>query len=352
MDTKILIIEDNLEMRENIQEILELSGYDVSTAENGKIGAKMAISLIPNLIICDIMMPEMDGFETLYVLNKNKKTSSIPFVFLTAKSERSDWRKGMNLGADDYLMKPFDEMELLRVVETRLKKRDSLQSSLSEGTGDLNEFISNSSSLNEFKEVCATKPTIQIKKKEYVFREGDTSNSLFFIKNGKIRTSKINMDSKEYTTGLFKPSDFFGAKSLLQKIPHPESAIALEDSEIVRIHKDDFLSLIYSNRKISTQFISILSGLLIQKEEELLNLAYNSVRKRVADSLLTLFDRYSEKDEDVFSISIPRDSLASIVGTSTESVIRVLSDFKQEKLIDIKVSNIKIINLPGLKKIK
>lgn len=353
MQSKILVIEDNMEIRENIQELLELSGYLVCSAENGKLGVKIALEELPDLIICDIMMPEMDGYETLYVLSKNQKTSGIPFVFLTAKSEKSDWRKGMNLGADDYLMKPFDEMELLRVVETRIKKNDLIKSTGAPSASELDNFLKNAQDLTQLKEISKQKKTISIKRKEHIFHEGDTSNSLYYVGKGKIRAFKMNDDSKEYTTGLYKEGEFFGIKSLLQNIPHPESAVAIEDSEIIKIHKDDFLSLVYNDREVSAQFIKMLSGNLVEKEQELLDLAYNTVRKRVADGLLLLRDRYEEtSDSDRFSISIPRDSLASIAGTSTESVIRVLSDFKSEQLIEIKASNITILDQDGLAAIK
>lgn len=352
MQSKILIIEDNLEMRENIEEILELSGYDVESAENGKEGVKLALSNLPDLVICDVMMPIMDGYETLYVLSKNPKTSGIPFVFLTAKSEKDDWRKGMNLGADDYIMKPFNDMELLTVVETRLKKNQSIRSLKVTNRGELNEFLERANSLEEFKSISEAKKGVQVKKKEIIFREGDVSHYLYFVGEGKVRTFKMNEDSKEYTTGLFKQGDFFGSKSLLQEIPHTESAVALEDSEIVKIHKDDFLTLIHNNQEVSSQFIKILASNLLEKEQELLELAYNSVRKRVADGLLLLQEKYQEEGENQFSISIPRDGLASIVGTSTESVIRVLSDFKSEKLIEIKASNITILDSAGLTQIR
>lgn len=120
--TRILLIEDNTEVRENIVEILELSQYEVLAAENGKVGVKLAQSGNPDLIICDIMMPEMDGYGVLHALSKNDTTAAIPFIFLTAKADRADLRKGMEMGADDYITKPFDDIELLNAVETRLKK--------------------------------------------------------------------------------------------------------------------------------------------------------------------------------------------------------------------------------------
>ncbi|HNF42741.1 MAG TPA: response regulator, partial [Ferruginibacter sp.] len=99
----LLLIEDNDEIRDNTAEILELAGYKVTTAENGKVGVEKAIQEKPDLIICDIMMPVLDGYGVLHLLNKNPELTGIPFIFLTAKAERSDLRKGMEMGADDYI---------------------------------------------------------------------------------------------------------------------------------------------------------------------------------------------------------------------------------------------------------
>jgi len=117
---KILVIEDNFEVRDNIAEILELANYDVDTAENGKVGVVKAQEMIPDIIICDIMMPELDGFGVLYMLGRDPRTSGIPFVFLSAMADKSDIRKGMNLGADDYITKPFALSELLARVRAHL----------------------------------------------------------------------------------------------------------------------------------------------------------------------------------------------------------------------------------------
>src|SRR5690606_13956511 len=125
------IIEDNLEIREGTAEILELTGsYNVLTAENGRIGVELALKHVPDLILCAVMMPELDGYGVLYMLSKQESTMHIPFIFLTAKSECVDMRKAMEMGADDYLVKPFDDIELLNSIESRLRKRDSLQSVL------------------------------------------------------------------------------------------------------------------------------------------------------------------------------------------------------------------------------
>jgi CRP-like cAMP-binding protein len=100
------------------------------------------------------------------------------------------------------------------------------------------------------------------------------------------------------------------------------------------------------------KFIKMLSDNIIEKENQLVNLAYSSVRKRVANALVTLFDRYNQKPDEKFNISISREDLANIVGTATESLIRTLSDFKEEKLIEVKSSNITITNYDKLKKLK
>src|SRR5579885_2769730 len=115
---KILLIEDNDEIRENTAEILELSNYKVFTASNGKIGLELAFEHRPDIIVCDIMMPVLDGYGVLMSLQKNSDTQNIPFIFLSAKAERNDIRHGMQLGADDYITKPFEGSELLSAIET------------------------------------------------------------------------------------------------------------------------------------------------------------------------------------------------------------------------------------------
>jgi CheY-like chemotaxis protein len=116
---RILIIEDNTDVRENLAEILTLSGYTVETASNGKIGVEMALLNPPDLILCDIMMPELDGYGVLHIVSRNAKTADVPFVFLTAKAEKEDFRRGMSLGADDYINKPFDDTALLQTPAVR-----------------------------------------------------------------------------------------------------------------------------------------------------------------------------------------------------------------------------------------
>jgi two-component system, sensor histidine kinase and response regulator len=125
---KILVIEDDPEVRDNIADILELTDdytFEVVTAENGQAGLSRATEVQPDLIICDVMMPGLNGYEVLNALRKQDDTSNIPLIFLTAKVERDDQRAGMELGADDYLTKPFTARELLSAIAVRLAKKEA-----------------------------------------------------------------------------------------------------------------------------------------------------------------------------------------------------------------------------------
>src|SRR6185436_19494853 len=137
----LLVIDDNKDIRENTAEILELAGYKAITAENGKKGVELALKEKPDVIVCDIMMPELDGYGVLHLVRKHADTQNIQFIFLTAKTERSDFRKGMEMGADDYITKPFDDIELLNAVEIRLKKAEILSQKYPGGVQGANEFI-------------------------------------------------------------------------------------------------------------------------------------------------------------------------------------------------------------------
>ena len=121
---KILIIEDEPEMRRNLATILRLEKYQPITAENGRVGLELARKEKPDLILCDVMMPQLDGYGVLQGLRENVELAAIPFIFLTAKGEKEDLRSGMTLGADDYLAKPAAKADLLRAIEARLRRSE------------------------------------------------------------------------------------------------------------------------------------------------------------------------------------------------------------------------------------
>jgi EAL domain-containing protein (putative c-di-GMP-specific phosphodiesterase class I) len=129
--TKILVIEDEESVRENLLDLLEAENFETLTAENGLIGINLALSFMPDLILCDMMMPEMDGLGVLTAVRQDPATATIPFIFLTAKSAHADFRQGMDMGADDYLTKPFTRSELLRAIMNRLERQATLKKYLS-----------------------------------------------------------------------------------------------------------------------------------------------------------------------------------------------------------------------------
>jgi CRP-like cAMP-binding protein len=348
----VLLIEDNNDVRENTSEILKLAKYNVITAKNGKEGVEMAEKDKPDIIICDIMMPVLDGHGVLHMLSKNEETSGIPFIFLTAKAERSDMRKGMEMGADDYLTKPFDDTELLNAIESRLKKNDILRKEFAKNLEGITEFISQARGFDSLKKLSLERDVRVYKKKTDIYAEGSYPRGIYFISKGKVKTYHTNEFGKEFITELHKEGEFFGYLSLLQDEKHSSSATALEDSEIYMLPKEDFFDLIFKNADVSRKFIEMLSNDLRENEKQLLKLAYNSVRKRVAEALVKLSDKYKKDGEQKFSMNVSREDLANLVGTATETVIRTLSDFKDEKFVEVSGGTITILNYDKLVRMK
>ncbi len=348
----ILLIEDNADVRENTAEILKLAQYHVLTASNGKEGVELAQKESPDLIICDIMMPVLDGYGVLHLLAKNEDTSGIPFIFLTAKAERSDLRKGMEMGADDYLTKPFDDVELLNAIESRLKKNDILKNVFTKNLEGINNFLAEAKGIESLKKLSEEHDLRHYKKKDDIYKEGSYPRGVYFVSKGKVKIYQTNEAGKELITALHNEGDFFGYLSLLQEEKHSGSATTLEDSEIYMLPKEDFFSLLYLNHGVSKKFIEILSNNLRENEKQLLKLAYNSVRKRVAEALVKLSNKYKKEGEKIFSMNVSREDLANLVGTATETVIRTLSDFKEEKFIDVAGGKITILEYDKLAEMK
>ena len=340
----ILLIEDNDDIRSNTAEILELSNYKVIVAENGKTGVEKALECKPDLIVCDIMMPVLDGYGVLHAIHKNHTIKNTPFIFLTALSERNDFRKGMELGADDYISKPFSATELLDAIDSRLKKIDLLKQELSPGLEGLEYLIQSSCGKDALQSLTEDRNINRYKRKQTIYSQGNHANSLYFVLKGKIKVFKRNEDGKELVTDLYSPGEFLGFIPLIEGTVHQDTAEALEETEIAIIPKEDFEHLLNNNNEVAQKFIRLIANNVSEKGNFLLGLAYNSLRKKVAGALLTLENKYSQNMHDNFVINIKRESLASIAGTATESLIRTLSDFRNEKLIEIKDGSIIIIN--------
>jgi DNA-binding response OmpR family regulator len=341
---KILVIEDNQEVRENIAEIIQLSGYEVITAENGKVGAERAMSEKPDLIICDIMMPVLDGYGVLHLLNKHEQTAGTPFIFLTAKSERSDLRKGMEMGADDYITKPFDGIELLNAVESRLKKLEYLRRTFEPDPNGVNEFIDGAQQLGHIALTSEEREVCFYPKKHLLYAEGHRPKFVYYVVSGKVKTYLINDDGKEFITHVYGSGDFFGYLAILEETNYKDNAQILDDAELMLIPRKDFLNLILCDLRISGQFIKMIAHNTVSDEENLINLAYNSLRKKVSFGLLKLLEKYKADKNGVVELDISRENMASTIGVATESLIRTLGDFKSEKLIDIQNGKVIITN--------
>ena len=349
MSKRVLIIEDNNDIRDNIIEILELANYQVEGAKNGKEGVDLATKNVPDIILCDIMMPELDGYGVLYMLNKNPETSNIPFIFLTAKAERVDLRKGMEMGADDYLTKPFDDMELLNAIESRLKKKEIQLAFYSKSLDRLNTLVSKNDGLAELKKIIQERRTRQFKKNQVIYYDGDTGNGLYLVVSGKVKTIKLSEDGRELMTGMFIADDYLGVNVILANEPYADTATAVEDSVLCLIPKEQIEHLLNLYPVVAKEFIKLLANNIRDKEDQLLQLAYQSVRKKLAMALLRLYKQQNEKE---LNIKISREDLAAMAGMATETVSRTLSDFKEEGLIDKKGSTITLLNIVNLGKMK
>jgi len=346
---KVLIIEDNDNIRENVVEILELSGYEVFSAENGKKGVELALRIIPDIVLCDIMMPELDGYGVVHILHKNPQTLAIPIIFLTAKAERADLRKGMELGVDDYLTKPFDDLELLKAIEARLKKKEAHQLFYGQTIENLNTIISKENGLSKLKEIMLERSSRKYKKNQYIHYEGDRVTGIYYIISGKVKTVKLTEEGRELITGIYKENDYLDISVLFSNDTYKDTTIALEETELSSLPIEQLDKLLFLYPAVGAKFIRILSNDMKDKESRLLQIAYMSVRKRIAQAILQLLQQHSN---DGSTIKFSRDDLAAFSGTSPETVSRTLSDFKEEGLIEKTSGAIRILNLERLSKIK
>lgn len=351
MTIKVLLIEDDALLRENTAELLELYDYEVIKASNGKLGVEKAKQQPPDIIVCDIMMPELDGYRVLELLSGEEQTKFIPFIFLSAKSERKDVRRGMHLGADDYITKPFSEDELVSAIESRLAKvailkenRDVLEKfDFKEGPDEVN-------TLNDLKNFFDDHgESFEFAKDEVIYNEGQHSNYIFLILKGVVKCYQFDEQGKELITALHKEDDLFGYTSFIQNIPYQESAMAIKDVELVGVSKDQLMQVLVNNHKITLELVHLLTDDLKKIKDQLLQMAYGSVNKKTAATILKFAEKMNRRPED--PIKICRNDLASVAGIATETLIRTMSNFKKEGLIEIEGRNIRILDLQKLQDI-
>jgi len=345
---KVLLIEDDNVLRENTAELLELSDYNVITAPNGEIGVEKAKQFIPDIIICDIMMPVLDGYGVLETLSKNDHTKYIPFIFLSAKTERQDVRKGMNLGADDYITKPFFEDELISTIKSRLAKAAILKDQRIEPSAQHKNHEGELKTLSHLKNFFDDNGAIyHYSKNEVIYTEGQNSKYIYLITRGAVKCYIFEENGKELTTALHKEDDLFGFTSFTENIPYRETATALKDTEVVGITKSELSTILENNHKLTLEVIQLLASNLAEVKDQLLEMAYSTVHKKTASTLLKFAEKLNPRPEDPIKIS--RSDLASVAGIATETLIRTMTDFKKQGLIEIEGRTIKIIDLETLK---
>ena len=352
MIEKVLLIEDDAVLRENTAELLELSEYEVLKAANGKIGVDMAIIHIPDIIVCDIMMPELDGYSVLEILSKNKITKYIPFIFLSAKTEPQEVRKGMNLGADDYITKPFSEDDLISAIESRIAKTAILKDESERHQKNVGENIDTDElrTLNDLKNFFNENGTLfNYNKDDIIYKEGQNSNSIYLITKGVVKCHKLVEQGKELITALYKENDLFGYTSFTQNTPYQETATALKDLEMVSILKSELKEVLNKNHKVTLELIQLLTDDLAGVKNQLVQMAYSTVHQKTAATIIKFAEKLNRKQGDTIKIS--RYDLATVAGIATETLIRTMSHFKKQGLIKIEGRNIKILDLQKLQQI-
>lgn len=335
----VLLIESNDQLAGSTINILKHADYSIAHATDEKACITCSQHQQPDLIICNLTKPLIELFNSLPNLR------NIPLIFLTEEVSGLNATQHHPLSYGDFIITPVCANDLLNAMEQKLKLSEnntaeylSKKDSSCLSTSDiLMNFIKNRS-VNHFK------------KKQVIYAEGKNPRRLFYIEKGRVKISKKNNEGKELTVSLLNEGEFLGYTALFAGSVYRDSAKAMEETDIVTIPREDFDQLINDNKQVAQKFIQLLAKNVWEKEDQLIGLAYNSLRKRVAEALIQLHQKFKRETQKQFSINISRQDLANIVGTATESLIRTLSDFKNEKLIQIKAGNITILDEKQLQK--
>ena len=198
-------------------------------------------------------------------------------------------------------------------LERRLKKLESLKKEYKKDIEGITAFIGDVVGKDALNKFIESKKINTYQKKENIFMEGNYPSGIYYIHQGKVKIFKTHDHGKEFIVSLLKEGDFFGYTSLLESTAYNESAQALETCEITFIPREDFFSIVYNNREVAKKFLHILTQSVNEKQQQLLELAYSSVRKRVAEALLLLQSRYMDEGQQTFSIAITRAAVSAFM---------------------------------------
>lgn len=351
--SKILIIENDVATKNHLVNILQLAAYDVVIAEDGQQGIQIALTQKVDLIICDNVLPIINGYGVLHVLRRNNILRDTSFVFVDTKLHWPEIRKGIELGASDYIINNISATEMLDIVDKCLYKIEQTRLQLPENANGLPAPIDFVSTLNDYMvDIKNDRNTNCFKRKQSIYSTNNHPFAVYYIIKGKVKTYKRNSEGKELITGLYRDNEFFGYMAVLERKTYCESAEALEDTEIAVIPRAEFEAMVNNRPMIMKKLIDMLAQNLEEKEAKLLNIAYDSLRQKVAHTLISIYKKYNVNSEELFCIDITRENLAAIAGVAKESLTRTLSDFRQESMIDLIHSRIKIINYPKLERLR
>ncbi len=344
----VIVIEDQLEVRENLMETLELAEYRVLGAPDGHEGVKLVRANKPDLILCDVMMPKLDGFGVLELLRKDPVTSSVPFIFLTARAEREDLRRGMNLGAADYVTKPFFQDELLKVVELRIQQAEE-EAPLVGNSSEPKMVLSSQD--YEVAKVSLDQLSNEGRNRVYtdrsaIYFSGDKVHSVYKVASGRVRLYLETEFGKILTIDSLGEGAWFGLEDVFAGGGHSVSASAYPDAEIVLVDVAKYLDLVHRNPSLVLNQARQMSQDLALRAEQLMQIAYFSVRKRIAEFLLRSAERLKT---EISLIDLRREDIAEAVGTTPESVTRVLTEFRKDGLVHLpSAGGIEVVDVDGL----
>lgn len=334
---KILVIEDNELVRENVVELLELDGFVCREAADGREGIRLALEETPDLILCDVMMPELDGYAVLKIIRRNEKLKFIPFLFLTAKVELADVRKGMGLGADDYILKPYDDADLLDAIHVRLERFHAMHQLQIEEKQQ--QFVHREEAQKMIFDFFESAETRTYRPKDEVIARASYPRYVFFVKSGLLKSSNFNVHGKELIDHFYTPGSMFGYTDFMIRSKAMCSIMAVETTELAFQPVQDFQAFLYKNKD---SLILFAERELLKKRKntaKLIDLAYASLREKVAQAILSFTELYTPT---IDTIHISRSDLAAYSGLAKETVIRTLSEFKQDGILSVKNNSITV----------
>ncbi|MFM8179618.1 MAG: cyclic nucleotide-binding domain-containing protein [Candidatus Kapaibacterium sp.] len=345
----ILLIESDPAIASHVTDVLQLASHAVMRVASGREAVSAAMEHRPNLVICTLAAKDIDGMSVLRIISSNPATKRTPFIMIGVPSDYATLRRMMEAGADDVLSTSFTDAELLGAVAARLRLSQSRHDHVSDEQPPETrpaEIMPMDNDLSALRRHGRVK---KFRKGENIYAEDSTPHAIYYVVHGKVKTYRTHELGKDLITGLYGDGMFFGHIAALEEKPHTDAAQALDESEVIVIPHTEFLNVLLHSAMMSHRFLRMLADELDSKDDSLVRLAYNSVRKRVADALLALERQYHMSSPDPFHITISRENLANLAGTATETTIRTLHDFKEERLIDIKGSTIAILDLDRLK---